>query len=159
MAAFPAKQHSAANTLMPSPATSAAVYAMPALLPSQKLVAMIADKLLQTLDTEQEWWSSREVTMHFILELKSHERQWLLSLQSYRLLRAAVKWYEQAVLKAVATSWKSQPKRRLTLALSTLNTVTVDQTLPEGCRPSSSSLASTINSCPDPAVQQSAISP
>jgi len=158
MTAFLAKQHIATDTKLASPSTSAAVYAMPALLPHQKLVAMIADKLLQTLDTEQEWWSSREVTMHFILELKSHERQWLLSLQNYRLLHAVVKWYEQAVLKAVATSWKSQPKRRLTLALSTLNSVTVDQTLPEGCRPSSSSLASTINSCPDPAVQQSAIS-
>ncbi len=156
MAAFPAKQHSATNTELASPAPSAPVY--PALLPRQKLVAMIADKLLQTVDTEQEWWTSREVTMQFILTLDAQEQQWLLSLQSYRLVRAVVKWYDQAVLKAIATSWKSQPKRRLTLALSTLNTVNVDQTLPEGCRPASSSLASIISMCPDLAVQRSAIS-
>ncbi len=96
--------------------------------------------------------------MHFILELKSQEHQCLLSLQSYRLLHAVVKWYEQAVLKAISTSWKSQPKRRLALALSTLNTVTMDQTVPKGCRPASSSLAKIISTCPDHAVQQSAIS-
>ena len=55
MTAFLAKQHIATDTKLASPSTSAAVYAMPALLPHQKLVAMIADKLLQTLDTEQEW--------------------------------------------------------------------------------------------------------
>ena len=82
---------------------------------------MIADKLLK-IDIEQDWWTSREVTMHSILTLDSQEHQWLLSLQSYRLLRPEVKGYEQAVLKAIATSWKSQPKRLLTLALTTLNT-------------------------------------
>jgi len=126
MAAFPAKQHSAVNTMLTSPASSAAVYAMPALLPQEKLVAMIADKLLQTLDTEQEWWSSREMTMQFILELNSQEHRWLLSWQSYKLWQAIVRWYDQALLTAILTSRKSQPKRRLALAVSTVNTVNVD---------------------------------